>query len=290
MDCRTFEEILAEYAGRSLRPAVQAQADQHLMKCEPCRRLLECAQGRQNLLSEREQEEMADTILLRTSGSPCHRAQALICDFVDNALDRDSADLVSKHLDHCAPCRSLTSNLRELREILPQLAEVRPDERLADTILAATIGRKPRKAPLTLRLRELWARLVRRPRFSFEAAYVGTLVVALFVGNPFPTVRSLSVRTLDAISQSLPRGLDKNSPVLLLHLKSFALNLSSREQIVREWLNQARERGETVIAASVNYQYRWFKALHQKGLHSVHGFLKRLWHGDPKSKPPTAGG
>jgi predicted anti-sigma-YlaC factor YlaD len=290
MDCRTFEEILAEYEDRSLKPAVQAQADRHLTECNSCRSLLEIAHGRQNLLSEQEEEEMAGSILSRTSGSPCHRAQELVCAFVDNTLDRESADLVSEHLDHCTSCRSLASGLRELSEILPQLAEVRPDERLTDAILAATIGSKPRlQRPLPLRLQEWWSRLVQRPRFSFEAAYVGTLVVALFVGNPFPTVRTLSVHTLEAVSRVLPRDLEKNSSELLLRLKVFALDLSSREQRVREWFDQARVHGETVAAASINYQFRYLQAWHQKGLQSIRGFLKRLWPGSRKSGPQTAG-
>jgi len=290
MDCRAFGEILAEFESRSLKPAEQAQADRHLRECASCRSLVEIARGRRELLSEQGKEEMAGSILLRTSGSTCGRAQELICDFVDNTLDRDSADLVSEHLAHCAPCYSLASNLLELKEILPQLAEVRPDERLTESVMAATIGSKRRLyRPLYPRLQEWWNRLAQRPRLSFEAAYVGTLVMAIFLGNPFPTMRALSVHALETVSQVLPRDLEKNSPEFLRPLKSFALDISNREQGVRQSLDQARLRGETVVATSVTYQLRDLQAWWQRGSQSIRGFSKRLWAGNRKSDPQNAG-
>lgn len=111
----------------------------------------------------------------------------------DNGLAPVERAAFARHLEGCARCR-------ELAELAALSAEpVDPGPGFVDAVLARTVGapaasaRRARGASGARSDREsgrwpgLWSRLVQRPRFALEAAYVLTLVVAplvLWAGAP----------------------------------------------------------------------------------------------------------
>jgi hypothetical protein len=153
-------------------------------------------------MDERQREEMIRSILRRTSGPPCQRAEALLCDYVDGTLDDVDAELVRLHLGHCQPCQELAIALARMAEDLPALAEIWPGERFLDRVLAATL---PWPARLRRRVRlfgEDWVALLRRPRIAWEAAYVGTMILALIFATPFSPLREVPPQALELAQQN----------------------------------------------------------------------------------------
>ncbi len=288
MDCHTFENLLADYVSGKLAPAEYARAESHATECISCRCLVEIAQGNLDLMPEDGKKDLTRLILARTSGGACARAQDLLCDFVDDLLPREDADLVSQHVDNCPACRHLAGVLSELKEILPRMAEVQPDEKFTEEVMRSTLGLRPAPRPgLRARLREWWLRAAQRPRFSLEAAYAGTLLMVLFLGNPFPSMQALSVRALDMVSKVVAGGIEKREPAVLGAVKEFAIDLSASEQGVRSSMEQARRRGEIMVASSVDYQFRAAQTSWSRGKRAVQDFWQRLWSGKkPDLKDP----
>ncbi len=284
MDCRTFESLLADFEGGRVTPADRELVENHLAACIACRCLLEIARGNLELMPTDRRQDLMRSILARTSGSACHRAEELLCDFADGALEGGDAALISEHVGHCRDCSALLAGLVELREVLPQLAELQPDEHFTDAVMRATAGRQPRLRPgAGTRLMDWWDRTLRRPRFSLEAAYVGTLVVAIFLGNPFPAVRALSVRTVEAASQLMLPGIARRDPPFLQSVKALTVDVSNREQEIRAHLERVRQRGESAVTASVDYQMQNLQSFWNKGKQSGRDFWKRYWQGKRKA-------
>ena len=112
-------------------------------------------------------------VLARTSGPACPSAEDRFVAFAEGELDAVDRDLVKSHLARCPGCREELARVREWLAELPQAAEVEPDPCFVDDVLRRT-SRRPSRA-------DAWRRLVLRPRFALEAAYVGA-VVLLVIG------------------------------------------------------------------------------------------------------------
>lgn len=127
--------------------------------------------------------ELTRAILARTSGDPCHRLQSLACDFVDGALEAEQASLVRLHLGHCGACAALVEALASLQTDLPALAQVDPGPWFTQAVLRATRHQPIRRGA---DLRDLWWRLMHRPRIALEAAYLGAAAGLMGVYLPLP--------------------------------------------------------------------------------------------------------
>jgi hypothetical protein len=165
-----------------------------------------------------EEEAFVQSVLARTSGRACDRAEGQLGDYLDGTLDHDDAGLVAEHLEHCAPCRAVARMIAEMRAPLRRMATIDPGPGFTAAVIGATtgarapsreraralapLGARPRAlalAPAALWMRwcEIWQTLVARPRFALEAAYVGTLLLMLLVGLPRSPLRGLPARAIE---------------------------------------------------------------------------------------------
>jgi hypothetical protein len=100
------------------------------------------------------------------------------------------------HLEHCERCSALHATLLWLDHELPRLAELEPGTLLTRAVLEATAPlRRRRRGPLE-HLRQWWRRAQTRPRFAWEAAYIGTLVLVLLFGTSISPFRQVPQEAL----------------------------------------------------------------------------------------------
>jgi hypothetical protein len=114
--------------------------------------------------------DLTAAILARTSGPACQRLRALACDLVDGALAPEDQTLARGHLEHCPRCRNLVANLALATDLLPGFMEIEPGPAFTEAVLAATQPPPAQEDPLAAN----WRRLLRRPRFCLEVAYLAT--------------------------------------------------------------------------------------------------------------------
>lgn len=135
--------------------------------------------------------DLADAILRRTSGSPCPSAERLLCDLSDDLLGEPEGELMRLHLQGCSACAASARALDALRRELPAMAEVEPGRPFTEAVLART-SRSPWR-----RLAGSFRRLLLRPSFALEGAYLGSLVLVGLVG--FSPLREMPRRTSAAV-------------------------------------------------------------------------------------------
>jgi hypothetical protein len=186
-DCETFQRRLERYDSGLMAENERRSAEIHLRDCEECRFLL-AALGLAPEDPSAQRSDIAASVLEQTTGPSCARAISLLCDFTDELLDPLDRQLVATHLEHCADCAELSQALGELKVLLPELAVETPDSRFVSDVMAATTL-KPRSARWIERLLDFFACQAQRPRFSWEAAYLATLLLVLLFGNPFSAFR-----------------------------------------------------------------------------------------------------
>jgi anti-sigma factor RsiW len=184
MNCRDVEERLDACVEETLSGEECRELQKHVDSCAACRRLLSVARGEADFPAD-DGRGFAASVLERTSGSPCVRARDLLCDHVDGQLDTADSELLRRHLDHCPACAALSVSLSELRIELPAMADIQPGPFFSVAVIRRLSALGNRPADRQTRIRRWWASLVRRPRFSWEAAYIGTLLLVLAFGNPF---------------------------------------------------------------------------------------------------------
>ena len=182
MDCRSFHDRLEEFVDGRLTTSKRRTADEHLLGCPSCAELVEILRTASGAVPLETSPDLTRMILERTSGAACESSRDLLCDFADQSLASDDAELVRLHLDDCAACSALTGAITRLTEELPELAELEPDAAFVDDVLARTLPWWPRVKRRFPVLADLGGRMVRRPRFALEAAYVCTVVLVLAVG------------------------------------------------------------------------------------------------------------
>ncbi len=182
MDCRSFQDRLEDFVDGLLAESDRRAADEHLLGCPTCREVAEILQTASEAMPREPSPDLTAAILQRTSGSPCESTRDLLCDLVDESLTPVDAGLVRLHLDACGECSALTGAIARLTEELPELAEIEPDASFVDEVLARTLPWRRRLVRRFPVLADLGTRMVRRPRFALEAAYVCTVVLVLAVG------------------------------------------------------------------------------------------------------------
>ena len=189
MDCRELEERLEALLDGALDEPERRRCARHLERCASCRELAEPFAA-----TEPPPEGLLGAVLTATSGSPCRRAEQLLCGWLDGELERTDRELMAAHLASCGDCRALAAVVTRLSRQLPLLAELRPDPGFVAAVLAATL-------PIHVRLRRWWTatwpRWVRRPRFASEAAFIATMVLALVFATPGSPLEAVPGRALE---------------------------------------------------------------------------------------------
>ncbi len=201
MNCAAFERRLERYQAGTLPETERRETDQHLYHCPACRGLLETLQ-----LSERHigEVDLSQAVLSRTSGSTCRRCRVLLGDLLDGQLDAVGSELVLSHLGSCRTCGSLFRVMSEMTEVLPQMQEVTPDPSFLPDVLRSIRALRRDGSGLS-RVLDFFRGLAQRPRFSWEAAYLGALLVFGLFGTPFSPVHDASSRFLATLQN--PEGL-----------------------------------------------------------------------------------
>ena len=199
MNCAQFEELLFESLEAPLGATETEGLRAHALSCTRCRELAALMCGHDDGSCVEVPDDLVAGVLARTTGDSCARAQLLLAERTDGPLGADG-ELLSIHLGTCAPCARLARTLAQMRHELPALAELEPDERFVADVMAATIGvMAPRPVSLRARARRMWEHAIQRPRFAFEAAYAGALVIFLLFGLPSRSVTDLPARAFDDI-------------------------------------------------------------------------------------------
>ncbi len=249
MDCRDFENRLDVFEAGLLTPEEQARTSEHIHACQRCRALLALARGESDVLEPEAGDNLARAILRRTSGTACLEAEQRLCDFVDETLGADDQEILSLHLAHCADCSGLAETLVEVAKILPGMATLDPDAGFTGDVLRATSGLYRIRPKYTLRA--WWNQLVRRPRFAWEAAYVGTLLLLLALGNPAMLPRT----------SALPQILTERSNRLLLETTSV---LQDRRVAAGQSLSGLRLQGKALWDEAAALRIRTASALQRE--------------------------
>ena len=217
MSCTHFEERWDDFLAGTLSEVEQRAAAAHLDGCTDCAALVAALRDAVAALpaaaSPQPGADVAVAVLALTSGGACSAAQALLCDLADDLLPAGDRDLVASHLAHCARCTALHATLVYLARALPTLAAFDPGPDLTRAIVAATSAPAPPREPARWRrvVADRWRHLVARPRFAWEAAYVGLLLVVGLFGtsvSPFRDVppRALAVVQLDPFATARSAG------------------------------------------------------------------------------------
>jgi hypothetical protein len=182
--CKDFEDRLGDILADAVHAEDLRGAWEHLAECARCRQLLEAATGEKDFLPAGSGQSLVQEILQKTSGSGCVRVRGQICDYVDGALPPDDARILAIHIENCEECSALARTLTELSTSLPRMAELDPGALFTRRVMAAT-SRRGRFEPASRDFfADWWRSVMRRPRFAWEAAYTGTLLIALLIGNP----------------------------------------------------------------------------------------------------------
>jgi hypothetical protein len=154
-------------------------------------------------MNDDQREKMIKGVLARTTGSPCGRASELICAPADDTLEAVDTSLLAGHVDHCASCRSLATVMAWLPQPLLELAEVDPGEAFTAAALKGMLPWRQRAARRLRNLGEEWTTLMRRPRFAWEAAYIGAAIIGLLFAAPISPLRDVPGEAL-RVAQTNP--------------------------------------------------------------------------------------
>ena len=200
MECTRFTDRLEALLDGTLPAGEQTRVEAHAAACPRCRELYTLMCVDLESLSVETPGGLTKSILARTSGRACGRAQTLLGDRVDGRLEGLDRELVDAHLQQCRECSALARVLTRLGEDLPVFAELRPDAALLGDVLARTVR------PARWSARWDWGlavgrRLFERPRIAWEVASVTTMVVWLVFGASWSPLRAAPVQALALIQQ-----------------------------------------------------------------------------------------
>ena len=138
IDCRSFEDRLERLMSGRSNPDERHAADGHLAACSRCRELYGLAREELGAFGAPPPPGMIESILERTSGSPCSRSRERLCDLVDGALETVDCQLVELHLEGCPDCSRLHTALVHLGQDLPAFAHLEPDAAFVSEVLVRT--------------------------------------------------------------------------------------------------------------------------------------------------------
>lgn len=252
--CAFVDTWLDDWLGGRLPADVTRRIDAHVAACDRCRRLAAIVRDAEAPSAGQDEEvDLLASVLDRTSGSACSRAEQLLPAVADNELDADSREVLRDHLSHCDGCSRLLAVLAESRDVLPALAELRTPPGFVERVLAAT-SRREQPSPLVA----WWLRILARPRASLELAYVATVVIVALLGNPVAAFeqaraeagRLAGVVPVAQITEQLPIGSEAVGTIgRFLSGAVFAANQVVREVAARwqqalNWLDAI----ETAVA------------------------------------------
>jgi len=257
-------------------------------------------------------------VLGRTTGSACEKACAQLPDLADGRLADLDRQLVQAHLEHCTACRAVAVALGWLDPLLPELAELDPGPAFTAAVVRRTTGaehsltRAARRgetvgpAGLMDRAARWWRRLLFRPRFALEAAYVATVILVLLASVPGAPLRQparLAGEVIQAGPMALPgvnRVLDKGQD--LTDAGSSAVRRKAQtgvQGLQQEW-NSRRERAAAPGGDLINHiETAWAQMRAAEWNQTAYQLLEAgrdlnrtwslWWHDDTQGMPELTG-
>lgn len=203
-----LEALAADPASRRAESALPAEERaaclRHAAGCPECAELLELA--RMGLAPDDGTEPtdgLLGAVLASTSGPACGRALERLAEL---SGDRAADPLVALHLLECSECRALAGVMASLAVDLPRLAEISPDPGFADDVLRASLPAAVRlrrwwRGAVAPALQGTWERLVHRPRFAWEAAFVLTVVFLPLIVASGPSLAAAPARGAEEVAR-----------------------------------------------------------------------------------------
>jgi hypothetical protein len=141
--------------------------------------------------------------------------------------------------------------MQELETDLPQLAVMGPGSEFTKGVLLSTsllpIGVREVRIDWKRRISELWFQLLQRPRFSWEAAYVATLVVVLLFGIPGLSQSALRASPLKAVPASVNSALRTVPNKFSTAMEAGSSKIRSAKQRAGVSLEESSEDVATVV-------------------------------------------
>ena len=272
MNCTQFNQLLQNTNSGNETAPLSPEAEQHLQRCERC-----LSHWVEHLTSTAEYQpddkRIVDT-LLAMGLNPCGKAQLQLEDYLNHNLSRSSAELVDQHLQHCQHCAGLLLILANMETQLPSMAALEAPINFSENVIALTTG--PNTEQRTQE-KTMVVKLLKRPRFAMEGAYLATLLWVFLLG--VPAVDGMPINNLEqfiatASNKNIAAGeviVDKvqwvntNNQRLRTQVHSFKKTLQQR--------SQQRSR-EAYTAAQIALQNLWAR-VHQ-GIERVNEYFNQL--------------
>jgi hypothetical protein len=186
----------------------------------------------------------------------------------DVALERTDADLLAAHAARCADCRTFAATLAAITAGLPALAESDPGPGFSAAVFART-SRRPADPSRRDRWRAAWQRLVERPRFAWEAAYVVTLCWLLFFGHPIAALDWTTARVSAMAREDLPLRVQGVQTRVASWRDSMAASVDRAAGVVAGERESARQ----AASAAQRHAATWWTRLAS----DVAGLLQSSW-------------
>lgn len=122
MDCARFEESITDYLDCGLPRAERRQFCEHLLACRDCHGLFNDVRTTMDVCGSLKADEVVavggfeQRILGATTAGEmlsCRTLDALISDYFDGVIERDSEAIFHEHFAVCDRCRALVEGVRE---------------------------------------------------------------------------------------------------------------------------------------------------------------------------------
>jgi hypothetical protein len=169
--------------------------------------------------------------------------------------------------------------MAEMAEVLPQMREMEPDSSFIPEVLISTRGLRHDR-PGFSRIFDFLRGLTERPRFSWEAAYLGALLIFGLFGSPFSPVHDASSRLLASLQNregliaqadsSIQRRYEEAQLVIEASARAkqtvsrmTARSAAAAEQIIGQGRGYIRQSGEYVASAGKAVQARIADVYHE---------------------------
>jgi hypothetical protein len=289
MNCVRFARILADYHEGKLTAGERAAAEEHLRGCQSCRKLLNVTTGGIDILPDAMREGLTRSVLERTSGGfVCPRVEASLWEFAHGELPSEESHLIALHLDHCTGCRTIAENLVLMQDVLPAMAEIDPGELFTREVVLSTSGKRACRPDVRTRFQGWWNRLVQRPRFALEAAYICT-VVLIFALSPFLPFRDMALQVIPskALRPSakyvVSIWMDAKAP-LSIQARRIGSVAASSNRAVSGTLAGLAEKGARASSCALNESLQRIGGWHLKEAASLGAFWDRLSDWIPRNK------
>ncbi|HJO11005.1 MAG: zf-HC2 domain-containing protein [Gammaproteobacteria bacterium] len=154
MNCNEFKNSLTAFLDDDLSAEARLLCEDHLSSCEQCLQLWQQHAGSEFDLPDSVAASITAGILSSTGVNPCETCEESLCDFTDGVLERGKRHYVKLHLNDCNNCQAIANTLSALSGALPELAEVKPSNDLAEKILQQT-SREPEPHGILHWIREI---------------------------------------------------------------------------------------------------------------------------------------